>query len=121
MPHAGGWREAGVVAEAHRFNVPPRWTAGGSQLPAGSLASCDDANLVLDTVKLAEDGDAVVLRLYECHGARGSARVRVGWPVTKAARCNFLEEEQDGEAISVSDGTLEVVYKPFQIITLKLE
>ena len=29
-------------------------------------------NLVLDTIKRAEDSDALVLRLYEAHGARGS-------------------------------------------------
>ena len=35
-------------------------------------------NLVLDTVKRAEDSDALVLRLYEAHGARGTAALRVG-------------------------------------------
>ena len=25
MPHAGGWREAGVVGEAARFETPLRW------------------------------------------------------------------------------------------------
>ena len=118
LPHAGGWREAGVVAEAHRFNVPLLWADGG-QMPAGSLASCEDANLVLDTVKLAEDSDATVLRLYECHGARGVARVRLGWPVKTAVRCNFLEE--DGAPVAVAgDGSLEVPYRPFEIITVKL-
>ncbi len=119
LPHAGGWREAGVVAEAHRFNVPMRWTAG-STLPAGSLASSDDPNLVLDTIKLAEDSDAAVLRLYECHGARGVARVRVGWAVTRAVCVNFLEEGK-GEAIPVEDGVLEIAYAPFQIITVRLQ
>ncbi len=116
MPHAGGWREAGVVAEAHRFNVPLLWTSGWS---AGSLASCDDPNLVLDTVKLAEDSDAVILRFYECHGARGMARVRVGWPVEGATRCNLLEED-DQPVTAAEDGTLEVPYKPFEIVTLKV-
>ena len=75
MPHAGGWREAGVVAEAARFETRLRWAPG--TLAAGSWVACDDANLVLDTVKLAEDSDALVLRLYEAHGARGTARS--GW------------------------------------------
>ena len=107
-----------MVAEAHRFNVPLRWTAGG-QILTGSAASCDDANLVLDTLKLAEDSNAAVLRLYECHGARGVARVRVAWPVRRAVRCDFLEE--DGQALAVEGGVVEVPYAPFQIITLKLD
>src|SRR5207237_5562493 len=69
MPHAGGWRDAGVVAEAARFETPLRWAPGSA--PAGSWFAVDDPNLVLDTVKPAEDSDALVLRLYEAHGARG--------------------------------------------------
>jgi alpha-mannosidase len=118
MPHAGGWRESGVVAEALRFNLPLLWTAGAG-LPVGSLASCDEPNLVLDTIKLAEDSDAVILRLYECHGARGNAKVRLGWPVTTAVRCNCLEQE--GQPVAVAaDGELAVPYLPFEVITLKI-
>ena len=119
LPHTGGWREAGIVAEAHRFNVPLRWTAGGT-LPTSSLASTDDPNLVLDTIKLAEDSDAAVLRFYECHGARGTARAQIGWPARQAARINFLEEGE-GESIPVEDGVLEIAYAPFQIITIRLQ
>ena len=118
MPHAGGWREAGVVAEAHRFNVPVLWAAGGGD--GRSLASCDDPNLVLDTVKLAEDDEAAaVVRLYECHGARGRAALRFGWKVSRAAFCNLLEAES-GEACVTADGAVEVPYGPFQIVSLKL-
>ena len=117
MPHADSWQEAGVVAEAHRFNVPLLRVDGMPE--TRSWASCDDANLVLDTIKLAEDSEAVVLRLYECHGSGGVARVRVGWPATKAVYCNFLEE--DGETVAVlPDGNLEIPYRPFQIITVKI-
>ena len=74
---------------------------------------------MLDTIKLAEDSDAVVLRLYECHGGSGVARVRVGWPAGQAVYCNFLEEDGDPVAVS-SDESLEIPYRPFQIITVKL-
>ena len=86
LPHAGGWREAGVVAEAARFNQPLRWRADcvpGTQ--SRSFAAVDDPNLVLDTIKRAEDSDALVLRLYEAHGARGIARVRLGAAVRRGA------------------------------------
>ncbi len=74
MPHAGGWREAGVVGEAARFETPLRWAPGAAE--PRSFLSVDDPNLVLDTVKRAEDSDALVVRLYEAHGARGTARLR---------------------------------------------
>ena len=115
LPHAGGWREAGVLAEAHRFNAPPRWT---NLDEADSLASVDDPNLVLDTVKRAEDSAAVVLRLYEAHGGRGTARLRLGLAFTSARLANALEEdeeplERDGDAIVLP-------YRPHQLLTVKV-
>ena len=82
FPHAGGWRDAGVVGEAARFETPLRWAPGGAD--PRSFFSVDDPNLMLDTVKRAEDSDALVLRLYEAHGARGTGRLRVGVPFTDA-------------------------------------
>jgi alpha-mannosidase len=55
----------------------------------------DDPNLVLDAVKRAEDPDALLLRLYEAHGARGTARVRLGVPFSSARRTNALEDDGD--------------------------
>jgi alpha-mannosidase len=118
MPHAGGWREAGVVAEAARFNFPLRWGSGDG--PAGgapeSLAEVE-GGLVLDTIKRAEDSDAIVLRLYEPHGARGEARVRLAWPFASARLANALED--DGERLEVAGDTILVPYRPHQIVTLK--
>jgi alpha-mannosidase len=114
MPHAGGWREAGVVAEAARFEMPFRWVSGS--LPARSWFAVDDPNLVLDTVKRAEDSEALLLRLYEAHGARGRTRIRLGIPFERAEICNLLEDPT-GE-LHVEDGQIEVSYRPHQILTL---
>jgi alpha-mannosidase len=114
MPHAGGWREAGVVAEAARFETPIRWARGTAQ--PRSLFDLADPNLVLDTVKRAEDSDALVLRMYEAHGARGEARLRLGLPYTDAIACNLLEDA--AEPLAVADGAIVVPYRPHQIISL---
>jgi len=113
LPHAGGWREAGVLAEAIRFNAPIRWVATRA---TGSLAAVDDPNLVLDTIKRAEDSDALVLRLYEAHGARGTARVRLGVPVGSARRVNALEE--GGTGLELADGEVVLPYRPYELITV---
>jgi len=115
VPHAGGWREGGVVREAALFNAPLRWT----ELPlAGSFASVEAGELVLDTVKRAEDSDAIVLRLYEPHGGRGTARIRLGVEFASARRANLLEE--DGEELEVADGAIVVPYRPREVVTVKV-
>jgi alpha-mannosidase len=113
MPHAHGWREAGVLGQAVLFNAPLRRTAA-----VDSFAAVDDPNLVLDTIKRAEDSNAIVLRLYEPHGARGSARVRIAAPLTSARRANSLEE--DGEALELDGDSIVVPYRPHEIVTVKV-
>ena len=119
MPHAGGWREAGVVAEAACFNAPLRRGSGDG--PTGgapeSLAEVE-GGLVLDTVKRAEDSDALVLRLYEPHGARGEASVRLAFPFESARRANALED--DGASLEVDAGTIRIPFRPHQIATVKV-
>jgi alpha-mannosidase len=114
MPHAGDWRSAGVVAEASRFNVPLLQTA-----PVEQFAAVEDPNLVLDTIKRAEDSDAIVLRLYEPYGARGIARVRLRVPITTAQRTNALED--DGVPLEVDGDTIVVEYRPHELVTVKVQ
>jgi len=115
MPHRSGWREARVVDYARRFNAPFRWT---SHEPAEPFATVARPNLVLDTIKRAEDSDAVVLRLYEPHGARGVVGLRVGVPFASAQRTNALEDE--GDELEVHDGNVVLPYRPHEIVTVKL-
>ncbi|HEX8833487.1 MAG TPA: glycoside hydrolase family 38 C-terminal domain-containing protein, partial [Abditibacteriaceae bacterium] len=116
MPHGGGWRESGVVAEGFVFNAPLLWLNG--TVAPRSFAAVDSPNVVLDTIKKAEDSDDVVVRLYETHGARGTTRLKIDWPVNKAVRCNILEEE--GEELDIFRGEIEVPYSPYELIGIKL-
>ena len=111
LPHRGSWQEAGVVAQARTFAEPLLHGAG-----TGSFASVDDPALVLDTIKRAEDSDSLILRLYEAHGGRGTARVRVDVAFSRACRTDLLEDE--GEELPVLDGAIEVAYRPWELITL---
>ena len=114
LPHAGGWRESGVLGDAACFNAPLRWTHAGFE---GSFAAVD-GGLVLDTIKRAEDSDAIVLRLYEPYGGRGVARVRLAAAFASAHRTSLLED--DGEALAIEEGVIVVPYRPREVLTVKL-
>ena len=76
-PHAGTWQEAEMVRRGWELNVPLLARAAephAGVLKIGSALSCNRPNVVLDTLKKAEDGDELILRLYEAHGARGPGR-----------------------------------------------
>ena len=120
LPHAGGWQTGGVVAEARRFNEPMIWAPPPPPALAGpprALAQAD--GLVLDTIKRAEDSDALVLRLYEPHGARGTAHLRLGFPFATARRANLLEDP--GEPLAITGTTLEIPYRPFELVTVLVD
>ena len=116
VPHARDWRRAGVVAEAAAFNAPLVWTPGTAE---PRCFAHTDGGLVLDTIKRAEDGDALILRLYEPHGTRGRTRLSLGVPARTAVPCNLLEEAT-GDPVTVQDGALELDYAPFEIVTLRV-
>ncbi len=116
-PHQGSWQSAGVVAEARRFGVPVVWARGKAE--PRSFFRCDNPNLVLDTVKKSEEGYALVLRFYEAHGARGRATIESGLPFSRASVCDLLERELS--PLPVSQAKIELSFRPFQIITVKLE
>src|SRR5205823_2396084 len=103
----------GVVREAALFNAPLRWTELALD---GSFASVDDGTLVVDTIKRAEDSDSIVLRLYEPHGGRGAARVRLRPLFASARRASLLED--DGDPREVEDGAVVVPYRPHEVVTV---
>jgi alpha-mannosidase len=117
MPYSHGWRDAGVVAEAYRFNFPLRSVANA---PAESFATIDDPNLVIDSIKRAEDSDAVILRMYECHGARGNAKLQVAGRFSSATLSNILEKPIGPSEVITAGQPIQIPYSPYKIITLKL-
>jgi alpha-mannosidase len=112
-PHERGWQEGGVVAEALDFNAP----LVPADVTLEPLFALDTTDLVLDTVKLAEREDALVLRLYEAHGAHGRARLTLAVECTAVMRANLLEDPQ-GDELPLGGSAVELEYRPFEIITL---
>jgi alpha-mannosidase len=118
LPHAGSFVQAGVVAEGYRFNVPLLVSASQAQPVEASFFSVDQPAVVIDTVKKAEDSDAIIVRMYEAHGTRGTVRLSSSLAVKSAVYCNLLEEEEG--ALAWSNGGAEIAVTPFKLVTVKL-
>ncbi len=115
-PHNGTWKQANTVREAYNVNQPAYAIAGGEEAKAYSFASVDKENVVLETVKAAENGDGTVLRLYECENGRTKTTLTINAPFTKAYSTNLLEEVE--EELPVADGKVTFTIQPFEIKTI---
>ena len=120
LPHAGDFRDAGVIEEGYRFNQPV--ITAVTSADAGSSRSffgISSSSVVIDTVKKAEDTNDIIVRLYEAHGKRGTVRLTSALPIQAATICNLLEEQD--APIVWADGGVDIAIAPFKLVTLKLK
>lgn len=119
MPHQGDWRAAETVRRAYELNVPMvAWASDGKPAASGAMLSLDAPNVVIDAVKKAEREDALVVRMYECHGIGAEYRMDAGFAVGSASECDLLERDQAN--LKLDGNGLALSLKPFEIKTVKL-
>ena len=116
-PHAGDWR-TGTVREAYRLNQPALVYEGGQKGTAFSLAGTSRANVMLETIKRAEDGDGWIARLYETDNALTQAELYWNRPVESAEECDCLEVKK-GDAL-FADGRIAFTIRPYEIKTFRI-
>ena len=122
--HGQGLSMKEVVKAGYEFNGP--LLAADLSKPEGTLPSkfsflsLEPGNLLIYTVKKAEQDDALIVRIYESEGKpRTLAQLRLSLPVKSCLVCNLLEEEE--RHLPVKDQTVEFTVKAHEIITLKLK
>ncbi len=118
-PHAEGWRAAGTVTEAYKLNQPlitQMKTAAGAEY---SFASVDHENVILETIKQAEDGDGTIVRLYESENAYTKTKLTVHTDFKKAYVCNLLEETE--YETTVEGNIVDIVLKPYEVVTVRIK
>ena len=110
------------VAEGYRRNLPLRVVEGVGEGSVEPLVVVDDPAVVVEAVKLAEDGSGdVVVRLYEAYGTRVRTRLTAGFDVTGITETDLVERHVEARALrGVDSGVAELELRPFQILTLRL-
>ncbi|MCE3293783.1 MAG: alpha-mannosidase, partial [Arthrobacter sp.] len=109
---------AEAVEEGYRANLAPRTVKGGHAVEP--LVSVDNAALVVEAVKLAEDGSGdVIVRLYESLGERSSGRLTAHFPVRKIQAVDLLERPVEAPGVVTGADAADLTLRPFQLITLR--
>jgi alpha-mannosidase len=106
-----------LVQAGYELNVPVRTADGGGG--HRSFLSVDADNVVVETVKAAEDGSGdLVVRLYESMRTATDCTLSLGCDVKSAHTADMLESAD--EALTVSENQLALTFRPFEIKTLRL-
>ncbi len=118
-PHAGGIREGKVAQNGYELNVPLFVVNGKPTGPKRSYFHIDSSNVVIDTIKKAEEGEDIILRLYETYNTRDIVNLRFTFPVKKCTETDLLEHELD--EMQINEGTITFTINPYEIKTFRIQ
>ena len=119
LPHKGNLATSDTVKHAYDLNLPMTAckASGNGKLPSEySLVSVNCDNVIVEAIKEAEYGDETVVRLYDCKNVRTKTNVTFGFDVKEAYIGNLSEKKL--KKLTVSNNTVSVEIKPFEIVTL---
>lgn len=125
LPHTGIWDER-TIGAAYALNDPLLVyqsaaldePCGGTVTHLESLVVAEQPNIVIETIKQAEDGQGLIVRFYESQRRRGPVTLTASFPLRAVWQTNLLEQEQRELPVLHRQVTLAV--HPYEIVTLRL-
>ncbi|WP_053372297.1 alpha-mannosidase [Paenibacillus sp. FJAT-27812] len=123
-PHKGDHVQAQVYKRGYELNVPlrsVRVNAGdaASKLPeAKSFISVEHPNVMVETVKQAEDSDDLIVRLYETAGTHLKTTISIDMNLSEAWLADMMETPS--ARLQAEDGAFQLSFTPFEITTIRL-
>ncbi len=121
-PHTGDFKSGKTIEEGYKLNMPLEASIIGKQdgtlSDSYSLVSCNNENIVVETIKKAEDNDDIIVRFYDSYNRKSTAELDFGFDFKKAYICNMLEENEC--EIPHEGRLINVPVKNFEIVTLRI-
>ena len=117
LPHMGGFAAETVIRPAYELNMPALAAGGAADLP--QLVRVDAPNVIVEAVKLAEDGEgALVYRLYEAERSAVTATLTLPGQPLRAELTNLLEEPE--APLELEGNQVRLGFRAFEIKTVKV-
>lgn len=122
-PHQGDLARSDVQQAAVKLNMPvivskADATEGAERFAKDSFVSTDCDSILIDTVKRSEDGEAVVVRVYEYRNHKTEANLTFARPVKKILETDLCEE--NGREVMVKENKVSFEIGNFEIKTFKV-
>ena len=137
LPHRGTWQSSEVWREAMQYCNPPRaYTTGmvknqsrpsrGTQPAQRSFLTVEGHNAILSAVKKSEQGEALILRLYNPSDTPTQATIRLPFIPGKVELVGLDEQarpatDSNSTALAFGDNQVRISLPAGKIITLRME
>ncbi|MEK0154085.1 alpha-mannosidase [Arthrobacter oryzae] len=109
---------ADAVEEGYRTNLAPRVVKGAH--PVRPLLTVFSQGIVVEAVKLAEDGSGdVIVRLYESLGERSEGMVTANFETREVKTVDLLERPAEAPGVETGRDSAKLTLRPFQLVTLR--
>ncbi len=121
LPHLGNYAAGNTVLQAYCLNNPLYAVSvednTGNEIPE-SFVTTDKKNVVVETVKKAENRDSIIVRVYDAENINTTARLNFGFDVKQAYICDMMENRIS--EIKACDNGIELPVSNFEIITIEI-
>lgn len=121
FPHYGDFRKGGVVQEGYALNIPLEVcridAQNGTNADTYSLVDINSENVIIETIKKAEDDNSVIVRLYESYNQKSDVTVTSNFDFNEVYLCDLMENNI--EKLPHNGKDVELKVKNFEIVTLK--
>src|SRR5580704_7929904 len=122
FPHDQSWREALTMRRGYELNYKlislPLEKHEGALAAEHSFLRAQPDNVIVTSVKKAEDEDALVLRFYEWAGKEGEVVLQLPPGAESAVETDLMEKPMG--SVSVHSPGVSLHTKPYEIKTIKV-
>jgi alpha-mannosidase len=121
-PHSGNWKDALTIRQGYELNYKlvsiPVGKHEGSLAPQHSFVQAEQNNVIVTSLKKAEDENALVLRFYEWAGKDGEVTFHLPPGAESATETDLMEKPT--ASVSLSNGAVTLHTKPYEIKTMEV-
>ena len=119
LPHVGDFVEADTVKAAYALNQPLRAIKGAiNENVCTKMFDFNDAYVLVDAIKKAEDEDMVVVRFHEYSGSRQEVKINSAYEIAGWMETNLMEKPMEELR---EESEINLTINPYEIKTLMIK
>lgn len=126
FPHKGSWKKALTFRKGYELNHPLEAVlvvsssrSGGSAPEVASFIQVKPNNAVVSCVKLAEDSDDYIIRIYDASGEGAEAEIIFGFNIKEAYEDDLMEKKL--AILKPRGNKLNLSLRPFDVRTVRIK